>query len=142
MIRIFLSFSALIFFSSYTIADSQTTSENDIQWLGWPITGSAYKGMDEGIFANPVFETDVEKDIFIGLRSDGVVIWKKSAKTNLDINSNIETINSLKRKIESLEEEIILLNQKELNLSTEEENRGIHWFRKPPKEKINGNSSN
>lgn len=49
------------------------------QWLSWPVTGYPFGGPDPGIVipeAKNRFEADVRKDVIIGLRSDGTVVWK------------------------------------------------------------------
>jgi len=58
--------------------------ETDIEWLSWPFIGTPYHGFDPGIFAPGAetrFSIDFRRDIIIGLRSDGTVVWK-SLKTD------------------------------------------------------------
>jgi hypothetical protein len=59
------------------------TSEEPVgpktQWLSWPVTGYPFRGVDSGILIPPAptrFKTDVRRDVIIGLRDDGTVVWK------------------------------------------------------------------
>lgn len=54
--------------------------DGNIEWLNWPVTGYPYSGIDPGILIPPAstrFSTEVRRDVVIGLRSDGTVVWKK-----------------------------------------------------------------
>ena len=62
--------------SALCVASEDTQS---IRWLFWPVTGIPAEQVDEGIFYPAVgdrFSTVVERDVLIGLRADGVVVWK------------------------------------------------------------------
>jgi hypothetical protein len=49
-------------------------------WLGLLTFGKETPGMDPGIILQEtIFETVYEKDIIIGLREDGCLVWKWAA---------------------------------------------------------------
>lgn len=52
-----------------------------IEWLGWIQWCEAYSGIDPGFYgSNPPPTECYRKDIKIGLREDGVVVWKRVGK--------------------------------------------------------------
>ena len=57
------------------IAFSQSKSAS-VEWLGVIEYGSEYRGIDPGMNGG-VPELLFRKDVQIGLRSDGVVVWRK-----------------------------------------------------------------
>ncbi|MEM1145562.1 MAG: hypothetical protein AAGI88_23565 [Pseudomonadota bacterium] len=50
-----------------------------IRWLNWPVTAYPFEGLDVGGLIPPPesrFSLETERDIRIGLRADGVVVWE------------------------------------------------------------------
>ena len=50
-----------------------------VEWLAWPVVGVPYHDLDDGILlprASTRFNSKAQTDVIIGLRSDGVVVWK------------------------------------------------------------------
>jgi hypothetical protein len=79
MVRTYLLL--LILLSPHTLL----AEDEDIEWLSWPVTGHPYTGEDPGILipsAQTRFFTTVRRDVVIGLRSDGTVVWKKLKSKN------------------------------------------------------------
>ncbi len=53
-------------------------SESKVEWLGWPVYATEYTGIDPGFYLGGAPPTRwVNKDIKIGLRADGVVVWRE-----------------------------------------------------------------
>ena len=49
-----------------------------IEWLGWIYFLGEYKGIDPGFYGdNPPPSEYYRKDIEIGLREDGIIVWRK-----------------------------------------------------------------
>ena len=47
-------------------------------WLGWPVYAIQYQGIDPGFYSGGAPSTQtIDKSVEIGLRSDGVVVWRK-----------------------------------------------------------------
>ena len=56
-------------------------SKGKIEWLGWPVYAGPHKSIDPGIFMpKPPAEKYVRENIQIGLREDGIVVWRKITK--------------------------------------------------------------
>jgi hypothetical protein len=52
-----------------------------VEWLGNITAGSEYNGIDPGFYGdNPPASIWMRKDIIIGLREDGILVWKKEGK--------------------------------------------------------------
>ena len=67
-----------------------------VRWLSWPVTGEPYQSIDPGIFmpsANERFQAITQKDVIIGLRSDGVVVWKYVDESKNKSSNNSEITN-------------------------------------------------
>lgn len=60
--------------------NANTASQDaDIQWLSWPVTGKPFESIDPEILvprAEDRFDTEVRRDVILGLKSDGTVVWK------------------------------------------------------------------
>lgn len=49
-----------------------------VEWLGYPVFARKYSGIDPGFYAgNPPTDIRYEDSLEIGLRSDGIVVWRK-----------------------------------------------------------------
>jgi len=93
----------LLLISFNLFAEEKRAINDEVRWLGWPVTASAYKGIDPGIFVNPVFNTDISDDIEIGLRPDGTVVWRYVNKTTmLKEKKTQDKIDALSKEIDSL----------------------------------------
>lgn len=60
------------------LPDMPPAQDPAIEWIGWPVTTEPYSGIDPGFYqagAPPVMSTHT--DVEIGLRSDGVVVWRR-----------------------------------------------------------------
>ncbi|GEM_PF-1638095 len=71
---------AYILLLTLLVPHALLAEEVNIEWLNWPVTGHPYSGHDPGILIPPAstrFSTEVRRDVVIGLRSDGTVVWKK-----------------------------------------------------------------
>ena len=67
----------LCFFAGYVFDDAS------IEWLGWPVVAGKYDGIDQGFYGNdPPPKLWTESGIEIGLRKDGVVVWRKIESNN------------------------------------------------------------
>lgn len=64
-------------------------NEASIEWLSWPIIATPYDGYDSELMfpSGAGFSLDVRRDIIIGLRSDGTVVWK-SLKSDIEDSEN------------------------------------------------------
>lgn len=52
-----------------------------IEWKGWPVFAGPYNGIDPGFYgSNLPPSMTTEPTIQLGLRSDGVVVWRKVEK--------------------------------------------------------------
>ena len=74
-----LFIATIILFLPLTTWAECNGKEADIEWLSWPILGVPYEGFDPKILFGPAetrFSIDYRRDIIIGLRSDGTVVWK------------------------------------------------------------------
>ena len=86
---------AIILFLPLTTQAECERGEADIEWLNWPVIGTPYDSFDSGILvpsAKTRFSTDVRRDIIMGLRSDGTVVWKSLEK---DIESDTSILKRL-----------------------------------------------
>jgi len=64
-----------------TLVVSIDTSTVTIDWLGWITFNGPYRGIDPGFYGGGPPPTQYYRDdIEIGLRSDGVVVWRKQPK--------------------------------------------------------------
>jgi len=91
--RLFVA--AIILFLPLTTRAECEGKEGGIEWLSWPIIGVPYEGFDPGILYGPAetrFSIDYRRDIIIGLRSDGAVVWKSLEK---DIESDTSYLEHL-----------------------------------------------
>jgi hypothetical protein len=63
-----------------TVGSRQIYDSNEItevNWLGYPVFTTKYQGIDPGMFAGgPPLTILAEEGTVIGLRKDGVVVWK------------------------------------------------------------------
>ncbi len=69
---------ALLIVSSPALSDQESTKEV-IRWLNWPVTAYPFKSIDSGALVpsqHKRFLVEAERDVRIGLRSDGIVVWK------------------------------------------------------------------
>ena len=49
-----------------------------VEWLGWAVVGQPSTSPDPGIYGKrPPPERRVREDIELGLREDGVVVWRR-----------------------------------------------------------------
>ena len=73
----------IILFLPLTIRAECEGKETDIEWLSWPIIGVPYEGFDPELLvgAETRFSIDYRRDVVIGLRSDGTVVWKPTKTT-------------------------------------------------------------
>jgi hypothetical protein len=84
----------MVAFISFSLQAEDENMKDDIDWLSWPVTGYPYSGVDPGIVlpsAKTRFSTHVWRDVVIGLRSDGTVVWKnlsQKTKSNDPINGH------------------------------------------------------
>lgn len=52
-----------------------------VEWLGWISWKEKYQGIDPGFYgSNPPPTEFYRKDIEIGLREDGILVWRKVGK--------------------------------------------------------------
>lgn len=53
--------------------------EKSVRWLSWPVTAQPFQSMGAGALLPPSeerFTIDTQRDVRIGLRADGVVVWE------------------------------------------------------------------
>ena len=64
----------------------EETIENEVKWLGWPVYAKEYQGIDPGFYAGGAPPAQFcEEGVEIGLRPDGIVIWRlKSSEKKHD----------------------------------------------------------
>ena len=69
----------------YQLNAQNSMSDLHVQWLGYVVYATSYDGVDPGILGgNPLSQhTDTIHEI--GLRSDGVVVWRDSNKNYLQL---------------------------------------------------------
>jgi len=68
-----------IFLILYWFAPLNGQDSLKVEWLGWVEYSGEYRGVDPGFYAgNPPPTNYYRKDIEIGLREDGVVVWRKT----------------------------------------------------------------
>jgi hypothetical protein len=53
-----------------------------VEWLGWPVVAHPSTSPDPGIHGGkrPLYDQLTRDDIELGLREDGVVVWRRSTK--------------------------------------------------------------
>jgi hypothetical protein len=53
-----------------------------VEWLGWPVVATPSTSPDPGIHVGkkPLYDQLTRDDIEVGLREDGVVVWRRSTK--------------------------------------------------------------
>lgn len=52
-----------------------------VEWLGWISWKEKYQGIDPGFYGNNPPPTEFyRKDVEIGLREDGILVWRKVGK--------------------------------------------------------------
>ena len=70
--------SAVLLASTPVIGDDEIPRES-IRWLNWPVTAQPFNSIDSGaLIPSPRERYLLEevRDVRIGLRSDGVVVWE------------------------------------------------------------------
>ncbi|MBC8555428.1 MAG: hypothetical protein H8D23_37920 [Candidatus Brocadiales bacterium] len=79
MIRIYV---ALFILTLPFSAQSDKQKDQNIRWLGWPINGVYVHDIDPDFtpFYDGSYAIQAHQDIFIGLRSDGIVVWTALGK--------------------------------------------------------------
>lgn len=78
----FVAVVLLISFIPHTTSDARELALADsTEWLGWITFNGKYSGIDPGFYGqNPPPTQYYRTDIEIGLRSDGIVVWRKIKK--------------------------------------------------------------
>jgi hypothetical protein len=69
-------FVSLAFMAGYVTA--QKTEH--IEWLGWVMVAKPSTSPDPRIHTNKTYDSLVREDIEVGLREDGVVVWRRVQK--------------------------------------------------------------
>lgn len=69
-------------FAGCLLIFTTTSAENnppDIQWLGWAVTGFPWQIDEEMLHPKDMsqFQSLANKQVRLGLRSDGVVVWEQ-----------------------------------------------------------------
>jgi len=78
---------------SSSAAENQITELNDVQWLGWALTAYPVSELQyRHIAPKPTegFKPVPMKNIILGLRPDGTVVWKASSE-NIKPHNNAQT---------------------------------------------------
>ena len=91
MIRIY----TILFFLTLPFSAQSEDKQKDlnIRWLGWPINGVYTDDIDSDFtpFYDGSYAIQANQDVVIGLRSDGVVVWRTLDKLlrsdNLELDS-------------------------------------------------------
>ncbi len=61
-----------------TVPTINVTNKTEVEWLGFPSFGKPYQGIDPGFYrGKPPPSMFVDETVEIGLRPDGVLIWRK-----------------------------------------------------------------
>jgi hypothetical protein len=77
---ILLSFMILAFTGGYVLAQKS----EEVEWLGWAVVAKPRGGPDAGIYGRrPPPEQFIQDDIVLGLREDGVVVWRRVPKSSV-----------------------------------------------------------
>jgi hypothetical protein len=67
----------LAFSGGYVLAQKS----EEVDWLGWPVLAKPRGGPDRGIYGRrPPPEQFIQDDVVLGLREDGVVVWRRVTK--------------------------------------------------------------
>ena len=69
-------FVSMVFIAGYVLAQK---TEN-VEWLGWVEVAKPSSSPDPRIHMKKTYDTFVREDIEIGLREDGVVVWRRVQK--------------------------------------------------------------
>ena len=69
-------FVSMVFVTGYVLA--QKTEK--VEWLGWIQVAKPSTSPDPRIHAKKTYDVLVREDIEVGLREDGVVVWRRVQK--------------------------------------------------------------
>ena len=69
-------FVSIVFIAGYVVAQK---TEN-VEWLGWIQIAKPSTSPDPRIHMNKTYDALVREDIELGLREDGVVVWRRVQK--------------------------------------------------------------
>jgi hypothetical protein len=65
---------SLVLTAGYVLAQKT----DNVEWLGWAVVGQPSTSPDPGIYGKrPPLDRRVREDIELGLREDGVVVWRR-----------------------------------------------------------------
>jgi hypothetical protein len=75
---VLLSLLGLAFTGKYV----QSQQTEHVEWLGWLVVATPSTSPDPGIHVGkrPLYDQFARDDIEVGLREDGVVVWRHSTK--------------------------------------------------------------
>jgi hypothetical protein len=69
-------FVSMVFIARYVLAQK---TEN-VEWLGWVEVAKPSASPDPRIHMKKTYESLVREDIELGLREDGVIVWRRVQK--------------------------------------------------------------
>jgi hypothetical protein len=64
---------SLVFVTGYVLAQKA----EKVEWLGWVMVAQPSTSPDPRIHTKKTYDSLVREDIEIGLREDGVVVWRR-----------------------------------------------------------------
>ena len=71
-----------VFFVSMAFLAGYVTAQKTekVEWLGWLAVAKSSTSPDPRIHTNKTYDSLVREDIEVGLREDGVVVWRRVLK--------------------------------------------------------------